>query len=154
MDRMAELVIGPFLGVIGAFASQRAYNKYKSSQERKKLKQNLKGELNVCVNLLTGKGNLVPTAMWKSAISAGDIALLSFTDRSKLSAIYFEIDNHNYEAKRVRDSAVVAQTGSRRELCNGMPAAQAYWVGLSKSLISEEELLKQKIIEFLKDPLW
>jgi len=152
---MAELIVGPFLGVIGAFATQRSYEWHKNNTDRKKLKQNLKNELIKCDDLLIGKGNLIPTTMWLSAISSGDLRLLSFIDKAKLSSIYFEIENYNYEAKRVRDSAIIAQTDSNsREICDGMPPARAYWVTMSKNLIRIEELLKQKIIELLKNQIW
>jgi hypothetical protein len=59
---------------------------------------------------LTGKGNLFPTLIWNSAISSGDIGLLSFAERTKLSSLYFEIDNYNYEAKRVRDVSVIVNS--------------------------------------------
>jgi hypothetical protein len=150
---LSEL-IGTLVGILIGFGLDRTYTGYKDRKHRRELKINLKEELTKCQELLTGKGNLLPTVMWNSAISSGDIGLLSFADRTKIASLYFQIDNHNYEAKRVRDSAVVAQTGSGRELCNGMPAAQAYWQTISKSLIEEEEALKQKIFEIQKDPLW
>jgi hypothetical protein len=147
---MSEL-IGPLAGILIGFGLDRLYTGYKDRKHRRELKVNLKEELKKCQELLTGQGNLLPTVMWNSAISSGDIGLLSFGDRTKLSSLYFELDNHNYEAKRVRDSAVVAQTGTRRELCNGMPAAFAYWDALSKNLIKGEKELKQKIIDFMTE---
>jgi hypothetical protein len=150
---MSEL-IGTLAGILIGFGLERTYSGYKDRRHRKELKINLAEELKNCQELLNGQGNLLPTAMWNSTISSGDIGLLSFVDRTKLSSLYFQIDNHNYEAKRVRDSAVVAQTGSRTSIHNGMPAAQAYWVTLSNSLINEEVSLKEKITELLKDKTW
>jgi hypothetical protein len=148
---MAELVVGPFLGVIGAFAAQRAYDKYKSSQERSKLKQNIKSELEHCITLLSGKGNLIPNSMWNSAISSGDIALLSFDDRSKLSLLYFEINNHNYDAGRVLDVAVKVKTSGGTRDYGDCYESTKYWQILSKNLFEKEENLKTKIINFLKE---
>jgi len=110
--------------------------------------------LEKCVELLTEQGNLLPTMMWSSTVASGDVKLLSFNDRTKLSSIYFEIDNYNYEAKRVRDGAVMAQTGSHDIILNGMTAAMAYWTKLSKNLIGIDNKLKEKISELLKDSMW
>jgi hypothetical protein len=111
---MIELLVGPFLGVFGAFALQRLYNWYRDGQSRKKLRKNLRSELEKGLSLLSGQRNLLPTIMWNSTVASGDVKLLSFKDRNQLSSIYFEIENHNYATKRVRDSAVVALTGSHR----------------------------------------
>jgi len=151
---MSELVVGPFLGVIGGLAAQRLYDWLKDEGNKKKLKENLKNELEKCVELLTEQGNLLPTMMWSSTVASGDVKLLSFNDRTKLSSIYFEIDNYNYEAKRVRDGAVMAQTGSHDIILNGMTAAMAYWTKLSKNLIGIDNKLKEKISELLKDSMW
>jgi hypothetical protein len=150
---MSELV-GSLVGIVIGFGLERSYAGYKARKHRKELKENLQTELKNCQLLLTGQGNLLPTIMWNSTITSGDIGLLSFADRTKLASFYFQIDNHNYEAKRVRDSAVVAQTGSRTSIVNGMPAAQAYWVTISNALVKEEESLKEKIAELLKDKTW
>ncbi len=144
-----------FLGVIGAFASQRAYDKYKSIQERKKLKQNFKSELINCISLLSGKGNLIPTTMWISAINTGDLRLLPFNDKARLSSIYFEIENYNYEAKRVRDAAAIAHTPhGGGTLDASARKSWQYWELLSLNLKSNESSLKEKIDEVLTDKLW
>jgi len=145
-----SFVIGPFFGVLGAFALQRLYGWYRDSQNEKKLKESLRSELERCLALLTGKGNLLPVMMWNSAVSSGDVKLLSYDERTQLSGVYFEIENHNYEAKRVRDSAIVAQTGPRDVILNGKKASLAYWVKSSEALRENEGNLKQRISELLK----
>jgi hypothetical protein len=150
---MSELV-GSLVGIVIGFGLERSYAGFKARRHRRELKENLETELKNCQLLLTGQGNLLPTIMWNSTITSGDIGLLSFADRTKIASIYFQIDNHNYEAKRVRDSAVVAQTGSSSSKQNGMTVAQAYWVTLSNSLVKEEESLKEKITGILKDQTW
>ena len=148
-----SFVFGSFFGVLGGFATERVYNWYRNKMDSSKLKENLKSELDRCIKKLIGKGNLLPTMMWKSTVATGDLSLLPFNQRTKLAMIYFAIENHNYEAKRVRDGAVIAQTGGiPRTLLNGRPQAEAYWIRLSKNLVSEEEGLKHKITEFLKEP--
>jgi len=151
---MSGLVIGPFLGVIGGLAAQRLYDWIKDEGNKRKLKENLKNELEKCIELLTGQGNLLPIMMWNSTVTSGDVKLLSFDERNKLSRIYFEIANHNYEAKRVRDSAVEAKTGSRSVIVGGRTLAEAYWDQMSKALIKEESILKAKVSVILKDDLW
>ena len=145
-----SFVIGPFFGVLGAFVLERLYSWYRDSQNEKKLKESLRSELERCLALLTGKGNLLPVMMWNSAVTSGDVKLLSYDERTQLSGVYFEIENHNYEAKRVRDSSVVARTGPRRIIVEGMDQAEMYWIGLSKALSEREENLKQMISELLK----
>jgi len=92
--------------------------------------------------------------MWNSSMSSGDIGILSFSDRTKLSNVYFKIDNYNYEAKRVRDSAIIAKTGKTHIIVDGMTQAQAYWMKLSHNLITEELLIKDNISNLLKDEMW
>ena len=142
--------VGPFLGVLGAFALERSYTWYKDRRNRRRLKESLKNELERCTNLLTGEGNLIPTMMWNSMVTSGDVQLLSFDERTRLASLYFEIDNYNYEAKRVRDSSVIARTGSRHSIRNGMPAAMAYWKRLSEALLEREKTLKRTILGVLE----
>jgi len=141
---MSFVIIGPFFGVLSAFALERAYSWYRDRQNRKKLNEILKIELERCMKLLTGKGNLLPTKMWESIVTSGDVKVLPFNERTQLFTIYFEIENHNYEAKRVRDSAVVALTGSHRVILAGRDQAESYWRSLSKNLIEEEKNLVKK----------
>jgi len=143
--------IEPFFGVLAAFGLNRLWDWFKDRRNKKKLKQNLRNELVSCISQLKGKGMLLPTIMWDSTVTSGDVKLLTFDERTRLSSVYFEIGNHNYEAKRVRDSAVVAQTGPRDVILDGMSAPQAYWKQLSKALLENEEILKQRISELLNE---
>ena len=79
---------------------------------------------------------------------------LSFSDRTKLANVYFKIDNYNYEAKRVRDSAVIAQTGDTHSRVNGKTKAEAYWGQLSHNLMIEELKVKDLINKILQDSMW
>lgn len=150
---MSELV-GSLAGILSGFSLDRLYTANKDRMSRKKLKENLKQELWNCMPLLNEKGNLLPKITWDSSIASGDIGLLSFYDRFKLSNVYFMIDNYNYEAKRVRDSAVIAQTGDRSTIVDGMPKVEAYWRQLSLNLMQEELKLKTLIARLLEDDLW
>jgi len=147
-----SFVIGSFLGVIGGFATEWAISWYRNRMNREKLKENIRDELNRCIERLIGKGKLLPTSMWHSIVATGDLKLLPFSQRTKLSVIYFGIDNFNYEAKRVRDSEVLANVGTSRVIVNGMTPAKAYWNRLSEKLLKEEDNVKQKLSKFLKEP--
>jgi hypothetical protein len=143
-----------FLGILTAFGLRRLWDWRKDNQNRKKLKESLKNELQGCIGLLVGKGMLLPTIMWNSTVTSGDVKLLSYNWRTRLSSVYFEIENHNYEAKRVRDSAIVAQTGSRDIILDGQKAPLWHWHALSKRLYENEKILKQRISKLLKEPWW
>jgi hypothetical protein len=144
---LSEL-IGTLAGIVIGFGLDRTYTALKRRKDRKELKQNLKQELERCNQLLTGMGNLLPTIMWTSTITSGDIGLLSFNDRTILSSLYFEIDNHNYEAKRVRDTAVIAQTNS------GNSKVKDYWEAISFSMRNQEIDLRNKILKALEVEFW
>jgi len=143
-----------FSGVFLAFWLDRRIRRRRDKKTRNELKQNLRNELERCVELLVGRGNLLPAIEWLSTVASGDVKLLPFDERRQLSAIYFEIESHNYEAKRVRDSAVIAQTTTPGIRLGGMPATLAYWTSLSKRLGEEEQVLKQKISELLEAAWW
>jgi len=143
-----------FSGVFLAFWLDRRIRRRRDEEIKKELKQNLRNELESCLGLLVGQGNLLPTTEWLSTVSSGDVKLLPFDERRQLSTIYFEIENQNYEAKRVRDSAVIAQTATPGRRLDGMPATLAYWNQLSMRLGKEEQVLEQKISELLEATWW
>lgn len=150
MRVISELIgslAGSLVGILIGFGLDRLYSFCQDRKNRGKLKENLRNELDSCQSLLVGKGNLLPTVMWNSAISSGDISLLSFSDRTKLSSLYFEIDNFNYEAKRVRDVAVIVNSTHSND-------AQVYWNGLTSSMKDNELQLKEKIAKMLQEQLW
>jgi hypothetical protein len=144
----------PFFGVLLAFFLQRVWSWIENRRAKKKLKENIESELKKCLPLLSGKSNLLPTMMWNSTITSGDVKLLSFSDRNKLSTVYSEIENYNYEAKRVRDNAVIAQVGDSKSRVDGMTPPMAHWVRSSKALLEVEESLKKRISELLEEPMW
>ena len=151
---MSLLAGEAFIGVLAAFALERIYSWWRDNQTKGEIKESLRNELERCVELLVGKGNLLPITIWNSTITSGDVKILPFDERRQLSAIYFEIENHNYEAKRVRDGAVIAQTGSGGRRLDGMPAPLAHWTKLSERLKKEEQVLRQKISKLLEAAWW
>jgi len=46
-------ITGPLFGVLGAFALERLYNWYRDEQNRMKLEENLRSELESCLSQLT-----------------------------------------------------------------------------------------------------
>lgn len=55
------------------------------------------------IELIAGTVNLIPVDAWNSVVNSGGIAI--FKDKAiDLSETYFQIQNYNYEAKRVRDA--------------------------------------------------
>ena len=101
---------GLFFGVLTPFALERVYHVFRNRSNRRELLQSLRGELENCRDLIKGKGNLLPTAMWRSATSSGNIMLLSYSQRVRIASVYNQIENYNYEATRERDVSVMAET--------------------------------------------
>jgi len=151
---MSFLAGEAFLGVLLGFVSRYAYDWYRDHKNRMKLKQNLRKELMKCVSRLTGEHLLLPTIDWGATVAAGDVKLLPFDERRELSTIYFEIENHIYEAKRVGDSAIIGQISTPGRKLDGMSATLAYWASLSKHLAKEEQVLKRKISKLLEATWW
>ena len=53
------------------------------------------------IELIPGTVNLIPVDAWNSVVNSGNVAL--FKDKAiDLSDTYFQIQNYNYEAKKVR----------------------------------------------------
>jgi hypothetical protein len=48
--------------------------------------------------------------MWESGKSSGFLSLLSHDVKVKLATAYFGIASHNYEAVKVRDVGILAET--------------------------------------------
>jgi hypothetical protein len=84
----------------------RNENKRKELEEKRRLffKKLLIHEATESIELLkNGPVNLIPIDAWKSIVNSGEIAL--FRDKAiDLSDTYFQIQNYNYEAKRVKDA--------------------------------------------------
>jgi len=146
------LFMPTFLGVLAAFGLERLWGSYRDGENRKKLKESLKNELESCVEQLTGEGSLLPTKMWNSSVISGDVRLFRFNERTQLAAIYFEIENHNFDARRVKENEIVARTGPRDLILNGMKASYAIWTRMKEHLLKNEETLKERISEVLKEP--
>ncbi len=156
----------PFFGVLVAFLIQRAWTSLENRSSKKKLLNDIKKELASCSDLLVGKGNLVPTDLWKSAVSSGSLKLIPHDRKFDLASIYFRIECHNYEAEKVRDVGTLAETTqtekskAKREFGKegekliiniiDRTDAQLLWEALSARLKKSAEELKKDIDDLLK----
>ena len=134
---------GLFFGVLTPFALERVYYMFKNRSNRIELLQSLRSELENCRDLLKGKENLLPTAMWRSATSSGSIMLLSYNQRVQIASVYNQIENYNYEATRERDVSTMAET---TELKNPYYLVELlhHLRAIEKSLRKEIDILLQK----------
>lgn len=146
---MQELInfLSSFLGILTAFISKWLFNYYKNSKDRKKLLTLLKEELGRNSELLIGKGNLLQDAIWKMMINTGGFMLFNIDERAKISQIYTLVENHNYEAEKVRNISILS-VGLR---------SQSMWklhCHLSQRLIDNEKNIKKKIDQLLQENIW
>ncbi|HUS74395.1 MAG TPA: hypothetical protein VMY43_00145 [Methanothrix sp.] len=96
-------LIGAFVGVLLGFKINDNRRKQLEEERRLFFGNLLMHEAKKSIELIGGTVNLIPVDAWNSVVNSGDIAL--FKEKAiELSNIYFEIQNYNYEAKRVRDA--------------------------------------------------
>jgi len=146
-----EAFIGPFGGVLIAFAIARAYDWLKNWRDKGKLLQSLNRELQDCTSKLTGKGNLIPIDMWQSAIASGKVMLLSSEQQEKLGRIYHALDNHIWDSKKLWNVSVIAKT--EKDARTDTPA-KLTWSGLSEHLAKAEKVLKANVTRLLEEKWW
>ena len=158
-----------FFGVLTAFLFQWLGKLYDRRKDRKQFLNDLKHELETGSTLLTGAGQLLPTDMWESGKSSGFLSLLSYEVKIKLAKTYFAVASHNYEAVKVRDVGILAETTKAEkpkadvEIEQGNQTIIAHtpwthpqllWQSLSVRLAETEKALKKHIDDLLKDEMW
>ena len=145
-----------FFGVLAAFGFQRVWQKYQDSNDRQKLLQGFKAELEKCSKFLVGDGNLCPIYMWKLGIATGLLKLLSFEVKEELASIYFRLECHNYEAEKVRDVSIMStlEKGKPQNIIKIVPVMKnspvvfkthaeiLHWQLSNRLRVSEETLQK------------
>ena len=146
-----EAFIGPFGGVLIAFAIARAYDWLKNWRDKGKLLQSLNRELQDCTGKLTGKGNLIPIDMWQSAIASGKVMLLSSEQQEKLGRIYHALDNHIWDSKKLWNVGVIAKT--QRDGRVNTPAKRMY-APLTLEHVKTEKSLKASVDNLLEEKWW
>lgn len=159
--------LSPFLGVLAAFLVQRVWQHYKDGKDEQKFLQDVKKELESCSEKLVGEGNLCPTDMWNSGIASGLLKLVPSEMKNELASIYFRLECHNYEAKKVREVSILAaaekgkpQTIIKIEpvLKSGPPIIKTYTemlhYQLSIRLRDTEKKLLSDIHQLLKGQNW
>ena len=138
--------IATFSGVLAAFILKWFYDSYQNRKNRNRLCDSLREELENGKKRLDFEGRLLPNSIWLSAINSGYVMLLPYDLRMKMARVYNGIEWYNYEAKRVRDVAHVAETTfhptSAREV-------RKYWDRLSHQLKVEESRVRRSIEELL-----
>jgi len=93
-----SLILGPFLGVLLAFAINKVHSQKMAYERLLFFKSLLLHEIHRSINLLeTDHPNLIPIDAWNSFVNSGDMALFTHDLAIQLSDIYFDIQNYNYE---------------------------------------------------------
>jgi hypothetical protein len=147
----------PFFGVLVAFLVQRGWTTLENRNAKIKLLTDIRKELARCSDLLVGQGKLVPTDLWKSAVSSGSLKLIPHDRKFDLASIYFRIECHNYTAEKVWDVMVLATTDKDKEPPQKLRMfsdAEKLHFELSRRLIESEEALKIDIDIILKQNIW
>jgi hypothetical protein len=97
------------------------------------------------------QGKLVQRYNWDSATMSGRAMLLNSNDRSKLSQLYFALDNYNYEAKLQRQfSEQARQAASEAEAKVKSELARVRW----SQLVEMQKNLVLSITNILKEDFW
>jgi len=155
-NALAELLkwvpqlIVTFLGVFLAFTLDRLIDWHKRKQNKSDLLRDLHDELEESRDKLTGKANLHFPDIWKSAISSGQIRLLTSEQVRKLARVYRGIQATEYDAKWVkqaREDYLTCDYSVRAKL-------EERWIQYSDLQRKRENELRERIKELLKEKWW
>lgn len=105
MNSFFLTLIGPFAGVLLAFAINWLFSVCGKHKRSKEIRMSLREELETCKATLYGAINLIPTQIYQAARNSGDLMVLNHKQRMLIAKIYNYCEDTNYEAKRVRDAA-------------------------------------------------
>ena len=133
-----------FFGVFLAFMLDRLIDWRKEQQAKKELLKNLSYELNELKKSLTGDAYRLYPDVWDSAVSSGQLNLLSSEQLNKLTKVYHTVKGTDYEAIRVRDA-------KEAYMLNGTPDARKDWGILSIAHKTRMEETMAEIDSVLKE---
>lgn len=157
-ESIVRTAIGPFLGVLLGFGLERLYSWWSNRRSRRGLLRGAKLELEMGKKRLDEqKGKLIQTDAWQSAIYSGQAMLLRQEIRSRIGQVYFAVDNHNLEAKRVFAVGEEARQSTSTDAQGHVTFNQAKmeeWTKRSKMLMEEETGLSAAIQGLLNDSFW
>jgi hypothetical protein len=143
-------IVGSFFGVLAAFAVDWKHEKNKEDKIREEYRKAISREIEESIELLgIGKLQLVPTAMWRSALSSGHLALFSEKEREEWRHAYFSMSKFNYGAKISRDRAEQMRAMIDIKMASEVAAQDARKMGAStltylRSLTGRDWFRKQK----------
>jgi hypothetical protein len=99
-------IAGSFFGVLAGFLVNWKHQKNKEDRIKEEYRKVISREIEQSIDLLAkGKVQLVPTSIWRSALSSGYLALFSDEEREDWRQAYFSMSKFNYGAKISRDRA-------------------------------------------------
>lgn len=146
-----------FFGVLAAFGLQWLAKRYDRRKDKQQFLQEVRKELASCSKLLTGEGRLLPTDMWESEKASGWLSLIKHEVKTQFASIHFRIECDNYEAEKVRDVSVLAETTKEKPNPTGIhffSDAEKLHNALSNRLRESEAELKKDIDSLLRQNIW
>ena len=146
----ASEFLAVIIGILLVFAVDRFWEAEKNKLQRKDLLANLYVELKRISSILT-QGNLLYPMVWDSAVSSGELGLLTSEQVTKLANLYALIKGTEYEAKKVQDMK------EDYKKAKGTPEAkrlEMHWSLSWKNQSDREKELRQKIDEILTEKWW
>ena len=149
---IVEIIAGT-LGVLMGFTLEANAHIKEGEDRATRLLNDVKTELQFNVERMTGKGVLIKTTVWDSAVSSGLVQSLSEKQLERLSRIYFGLKGYEYEAIRSRDASI-RLGGLSADDINYLPTS-TLWHQLSENSMNREQNMKERIENLLKeDGFW
>jgi hypothetical protein len=143
--------IATVLGVFSAFFLDRTWTHWQNHSTRKNLKEDLRKELEDCVNRLrehdVKRIETETLYVWQLSVHSGNAAFLWPCERKEIGQKYFALDNYNYEAELVR------AFGEDYRQAKGQSDEKPkwdLWGERSKEIANMQDKLADNIAEFLK----
>lgn len=155
-----------FFGVLLAFFVQWLGRRYDRRQDRKQFKKDIRHELETGITYLTGAAQLLPTDLWESGKASGFLSLVSHDIRVKFAKVYFSIESHNYESKKLWDESVLAFTTTEKPKVDTLvksgdkivkvplTPAQLWHRAHTAQVVDTEKGVKKLIDDLLKENIW